>query len=309
MTARFRLVAGPNGSGKTTLMRRLAADYAVNFYDVINADDIFAEVSRTGRFAPRIPLPDGLLKTYAATTSYPDEVKRLFGSGTVSLESDCVRFAPEAVNSYSVALLADFLQDVYILHGASFSRETVFSHPSKVKALESAKKAGFRTYLYFVATESASINVARVGNRAALGGHSVSPEKITSRFPASVANAVAALSHLSRAFFFDNSGETMRFFAEWSEEAGLVRVAGEAEPGWFAQIAKSAERISGIREMDAAAGDAAALSASAAAASRDAVARAFAAGLPITVMRDGRIVRLAPEGKWEGVKTRETREA
>lgn len=34
------MVAGPNGSGKSTLMRRLAADYAVNFYDVLNADDI-----------------------------------------------------------------------------------------------------------------------------------------------------------------------------------------------------------------------------------------------------------------------------
>lgn len=47
MTKRFRMVAGPNGSGKTTLMRRLAADYAVNFYDILNADDIFAEVCRT----------------------------------------------------------------------------------------------------------------------------------------------------------------------------------------------------------------------------------------------------------------------
>ena len=40
MTRRFRMVAGPNGSGKTTLMRRLAADYAVNFYDILNADDM-----------------------------------------------------------------------------------------------------------------------------------------------------------------------------------------------------------------------------------------------------------------------------
>jgi len=41
LTPRYRVVAGPNGSGKTTLMRRLAADYAVNFYSVLNADDIF----------------------------------------------------------------------------------------------------------------------------------------------------------------------------------------------------------------------------------------------------------------------------
>lgn len=52
MIKRFRLIAGPNGSGKSTLMRQLATDYAVNFYDVLNADDIFAEVSRSGCFLP-----------------------------------------------------------------------------------------------------------------------------------------------------------------------------------------------------------------------------------------------------------------
>ena len=44
VTRRFRLLAGPNGSGKTTLKRRLERDYAVNFYDSLNADEIFAEV-------------------------------------------------------------------------------------------------------------------------------------------------------------------------------------------------------------------------------------------------------------------------
>ena len=39
MTRRFRLLAGPNGSGKTTLKRRLERDYAVNFYDFLNADE------------------------------------------------------------------------------------------------------------------------------------------------------------------------------------------------------------------------------------------------------------------------------
>ena len=106
MTPRLRMVAGPNGSGKTTLMRRLAADYAVNFYDVINADDIFAEVSRTGAYAPHMSLLDGILRSYAETTSYPEDVKSLFRDGSITLESDLIRFAPDAVNSYTVALVA-----------------------------------------------------------------------------------------------------------------------------------------------------------------------------------------------------------
>lgn len=294
MTPRFRMVAGPNGSGKTTLMRRLAKDYAVNFYDVVNADDIFAEVSRTGAYAPGISIPDGLARSYAETTSYPDDVKALFRNGEITVESDMIRFrSPESVNSYSVALVAAFLQTMHILQGVSFSQETVFSHPSKVDALRDARKKGFRTYLYFVATESALINSARVASRAALGGHSVPQEKVASRFPLSIANAAAALRFLSRAYFFDNSGETMRFFAEWSDENGLVHVDGAEVPKWFSPVEAAAGEIyagAGAMRPDAA------LAASAAAASREAIAEAFSAGLSVTVVRNGRIVRVSPDG-------------
>ena len=56
MTRRFRLLAGPNGSGKTTLKRRLERDYAVNFYDFLNADEIFAEVKESGAQAAGLPI-------------------------------------------------------------------------------------------------------------------------------------------------------------------------------------------------------------------------------------------------------------
>ena len=294
MTPRFRMVAGPNGSGKTTLMRRLARDYAVNFYDVVNADDIFAEVSRTGAYAPGISIPDGLARSYAETTSYPDDVKALFRNGEITIESDMIRFrSPESINSYSVALVAAFLQTMHILQGASFSQETVFSHPSKVDALRDARKKGFCTYLYFVATESALINSARVASRAVLGGQSVPQEKVASRFPLSIANAAAALRFLSRAYFFDNSGETMRFFAEWSDEAGLVHADGAEAPRWFSPVEAAAAAIhAGGAQVQSGA----ALADSAAAASRDAIAEAFAAGLSVTVLRNGRIVRVAPDG-------------
>ena len=291
------MVAGPNGSGKSTLMHRLAADYAVNFYDVINADDIFAEVSRTGAYAPRMSLLDGILCSYAETTSYPEEVKALFRDGSITLESDLVRFAPNAVNTYTVALVASFLQSMHILQKSSFSQESVFSHASKVDALREARKNGFRTYLYFVATEDAAINLARIEGRVALGGHPVPAGKVASRFPLSVANAAASLPCLSRAYFFDNSGETMRFFAEWDEETGLMSADAAKGwfPKWFAPIAKAAKKIpvpGGRFDVQ----PNPALAAPAAAASHDAIARAFAAGLSITIMRGERIVRVSPDG-------------
>ena len=290
------MVAGPNGSGKTTLMRRLAGDYAVNFYSILNADDIFAEVSRTGCWSPHIPVSEEQLRSYADISTYSDDVKVPFKDGRVVVESGCVRFRDSrAVTSYTVALLVEAVQEIGILQNVSFSQETVFSHPSKVEALRLARRNGFRTYLYFVATESPSVNVARVENRARLGGHFVPPEKILSRFPLSVANAAAALPHLSRAYFFDNSTENMRFFAEWDADEGLLPAGDEEAPTWFSPIADAASRISvpgggfDLRTN-------AALAVSAAAASRGAVESAFAAGLTVTVVRGGRIVRVSPDG-------------
>ena len=54
MINRFRMVAGPNGSGKSTLAAWLARDYAVNFYTMLNADDVFALVQRTRPGSARI---------------------------------------------------------------------------------------------------------------------------------------------------------------------------------------------------------------------------------------------------------------
>ena len=45
------------------------------------------------------------------------------------------------------------------------------SHRSKTDFFARARAAGYRTYLYFIATESSHLNIYRVRNRTALGGH------------------------------------------------------------------------------------------------------------------------------------------
>ena len=55
----------------------------------------------------------------------------------------------------------------------SFGFETVFSHSSNVEFLEALRVLGYDIHLFFVCTESHEINIARVENRVALGGHDV----------------------------------------------------------------------------------------------------------------------------------------
>ena len=235
MTKRFRMIAGPNGSGKSTLVAWLEKDYAVNFYTMLNADDMFALARRTHALFAPFPIDGGALAAYAEQTEYAEAEKSRFRTGEIAVDEDCVRFfSDDSVNSYTVALLVSFLQDECINRGVSFSQETVFSHPAKVTALAKARKSGFRTYLYYVATDDAGINAGRVAERYAQGGHDVPLEKIEARYARSLANLPGAMPHLSRAFFFDNSGMEMRHLASFSESSGLDVLLPERElPRWF----------------------------------------------------------------------------
>lgn len=228
------MIAGPNGSGKSTLKAWLEEDYAVNFYTFLNADQIFASVTSKHAYLPPCPVEQQDLVRYAEASEYNETVKAAFRDGRIAVEGDCVTFAPEAVNSYTVALFTNFLQDEMIRQGASFSQETVFSHPSKIAALAKAKAAGYRTYLYYVATQNCEINETRVTKRSAQGGHSVPKEKIIERYARSLANLRKALPHLSRAFFFDNSGNDMIYLGAYDEDQGFFfESTYEALPTWL----------------------------------------------------------------------------
>lgn len=234
MVKRFRMVAGPNGSGKSTLVKRLHDDYRVNFYTFINADDILVQLSKSGAYSPKFPVAKEELVTYANASTYDESVKAVFRGEQVKVVDDCVRFESSAINSYTVALFTNFLQDRFLDRGESFSQETVFSHPSKIEALKRAQQLGYRTYLYFVATADTRINLCRIANRHAQGGHDVPVDKVAARYSRSIANLQLALPHLSRAFVFDNSGSETVFLGEYEPEVGWrLNDRKESLPAWF----------------------------------------------------------------------------
>ena len=80
-----------------------------------------------------------------------------------------LEFGTVAVNSYFASVASDFLQQQLLARKISFTLETVMSHSSKVDLLAQAQAAGYRTYLYFVATDDPAINISRVRNRVKAG--------------------------------------------------------------------------------------------------------------------------------------------
>jgi predicted ABC-type ATPase len=102
--------------------------------------------------------------------------------------------------TYLSAAIAEFIRQEMLLSESSFSFESVFSHPSKVDFIRQAKKAGYKTYFYFIATQDYQINQERVLNRVQLGEHDVPPDKIRDRYYKTMHNLYEALRLADRAF-------------------------------------------------------------------------------------------------------------
>jgi predicted ABC-type ATPase len=112
----------------------------------------------------------------------------------------------------------------------SFSFETVMSHHSKVDFITKAQKSGFKTYLYFICTDDPIINIQRVKNRKAMGGHDVDPKLIESRYFRSLENLQDAFLKVDRAFVIDSSNRNRNLILEKNGDTVLNH--SELIPGW-----------------------------------------------------------------------------
>lgn len=100
---------------------------------------------------------------------------------------------------------AEALRQDCLRRRVSFSFETVMSHESKINILKQARALGYFIVLYFVATESPDLNVARVAQRVALKEHDVPRDKIIKRYARSMKLLPKAVAQCDRAVLFDNS--------------------------------------------------------------------------------------------------------
>jgi hypothetical protein len=93
-----------------------------------------------------------------------------------------LEFGAVEMNSYLSSVASDFIRQKLMEQNISFTLETVMSHPGKVDLLAQAQAAGYRTHLYFVATDDPAINISRVRSRVELGGHDVPKDRIEARY-------------------------------------------------------------------------------------------------------------------------------
>ncbi len=232
------MFAGPNGSGKTTVKNALQKP-ASWFGVYINPDDLEQEIRANGvlSLAPfEVSTSTEEVWSYFASSEFLSSQNLVAASDSITCRDEKLSFGNIDFNSYHASVLADFLRRKAMEAGKSFTFETVMSSRDKVLLLEEARERGFRTYLYFMATEDPEINIQRVKNRVANGGHDVPERKIIDRYHRSLALLTEALRHTNRAYLFDTSEDKPWFFAEITDNTA-IELSGEI-PRWFSPIWK-----------------------------------------------------------------------
>ncbi len=231
------MFAGPNGSGKSTIKNQLGKPPGW-FGIYINPDDLEATIRTTGVFSPAdlgLAVAASEVRAYFATSSFLRQQGLQASADTIVDCDGGIDFSRVGFHSYHASVLSDFLRRRALAERTSFTFETVMSVRDKVELLRDAQTQGFRTYLYFIGTEDPAINVQRVLNRVAAGGHDVPVNKIVERHARSLALLPDALECANRAFLFDTSGEEPWYFAEVIEGTA-IELQSDAMPRWFKRI-------------------------------------------------------------------------
>ena len=229
---RLRMFAGPNGSGKSTILS-LVPEPLLGV--VVNADEIEKELARTGALdlgALGIHVTQDEAAAFFRASALLDRAGLLGAAEAICVNGDRLSFEGVPVNSYLASVAADLVRRRLLAARVPFTFETVMSSPDKVDFLAEAQAAGYRTYLYYVATEAPEINVSRVEARVAQGGHDVPPDKVVARYARSLGLLLDAVRHTDRAYIFDNSGAASVWLAEVTGGTDLEMKAGQM-PGWF----------------------------------------------------------------------------
>jgi predicted ABC-type ATPase len=232
---RLRMFAGPNGSGKSTFKAIIRSEL-LGVY--VNPDEIEKEICKydfldfqnyqlkvTGKEVMDFFIHSPLLKT----TDLLDDAHNL------RFNNDKLSFHNVGVNAYFASVAADFIRNKLIEGSKSFTFETVMSFPDKVELLRKAQSRGYRTYLYYVATEDPSINISRVKYRVKMGGHDVPEDKIVSRYTRSLDLLIQAIKFTNRSYIFDNSTHEHIWLAEITD-GHLLEIKTDRIPAWFKNI-------------------------------------------------------------------------
>ncbi|WP_410950745.1 zeta toxin family protein [Pseudomonas sp. S1(2024)] len=119
-----------------------------------------------------------------------------------------------------------------------FTMETTLTGKSIIGRMQKAKDAGFTIELRYIGLESADLNVERVANRVAKGGHYIDEKVIRRRYDESRDNFTAASKIANRVAIWDNSSKVAKLCA--TLEKGVLEIDdSQPLPNWVKVVVES----------------------------------------------------------------------
>lgn len=147
------------------------------------------------------------------------------------------QWGPEAAShAYDAARIAREKHQELIQGGRSFVAETVFSHPSKIDLVRTAKEHGYLVWLTFIYLESHELAVARVRERVDQGGHDVPVEKIRDRYGRLPEIVKDAIRLADKTFVVDNGSIGRAFRNVLLFERGHLIYRSADLPKWTRRV-------------------------------------------------------------------------
>ncbi len=137
--------------------------------------------------------------------------------------------------AYEAAELAGRLRETLLEQRESFVFETVLSDPvgEKVAFLKKAAASGYTVVLCYIGLRSPAQSEERVAMRVLQGGHDVPGQKLSERFPRTLANLARAIRELPHVLVFDNSDLERPFRKVAEYEGGRRTEAHRPLPRWL----------------------------------------------------------------------------
>ena len=171
------------------------------------------------------------------STFYNTQLKPL-GLPFINADSIAKELYPEAPesHSYDAAKIAAHMRIELLAKGESFCFESVFSHPSKIDFVAQAKANGYEVVLVFIHLDDQNLNLARIAQRVAAGGHSVPAEKVKSRIPRTLKYIKAAIPLCDKVYVLGNQSCELPFekIATLSHE--ILTLHNDEIPVWVQSL-------------------------------------------------------------------------
>lgn len=139
------------------------------------------------------------------------------------------------IDAYQAAEIAAKLRQELVSQGESFVFETVFSDPvgDKLAFLKDATTRGYSVVVCFIGIASVDRSEERVAMRVSQGGHDVPTDKLTARFPRTMANLKQAIRELPCVVIFDNDDLCMPFRLAAIYQNGQSTFSATPIPRWL----------------------------------------------------------------------------